>query len=92
MKAQDFLKRFPETRPKNDCLYDRGCPECGQRDALQIVIQAAAVVTDGGVDVEGDQEWDEDSVCLCPDCEHTGIVIDFTHDGLDELLTKKGAR
>ena len=34
-------------------------------------------MTDEGEEDHGDIEWDDDSYCCCPECNHDGIVAEF---------------
>lgn len=52
------------------------CPECGEDDGLSVEVRVMARLTGDGTDVEGDQEWDDDSLCVC-DCGHRGKVGSF---------------
>ena len=68
-------------------VFEVGCPACGQADHLQIVITALARLTPGGSDADGDHEWDDGSYCCCPECDHDGIVADFTQTVSDAERT-----
>lgn len=54
------------------------CPDCGNTDNFDVTVTATAKTTDDGSVVEdGDHEWDDDSACVCPACDKTGVVSDF---------------
>lgn len=53
-----------------NCLKGIRCPKCGQTDKFEIAIRAMAIVTDDGAEVHGDMEWDDDSTCICVECDH----------------------
>jgi hypothetical protein len=68
---------------------DLKCPKCGKQDSFriqaQIVIRVMRWVPGTGLPGnmirttanETHAEWDEESVCLCDDCDFTGVVKDF---------------
>jgi hypothetical protein len=76
--------QFPE---ENQCTeeHDRGqnciegmkCPKCSQHTRFKIAIQAWATVEQDSSEVKGDQEWDENSSCICPNCNFSGKVGAF---------------
>lgn len=93
MSPKKFLKKFPDTEPRENCLEDIACPKCGQRD--EFVVQALLHVglRDEGTDAYsdstkhyGDTDWGPNSFCRCPDCDYEGKVRNFTHEGLDKLI------
>lgn len=88
LTARQFLKKFPESRANDNCLLDMGCPECGNRDNFHIDFTGTANVFDDGSDDEGDHEWEGRSPCRC-DCGHTGTVLGFTFNGLDDLIVQE---
>lgn len=57
--------------------YGLACPKCFQTDKLHIVIHATAELTTEGTDPFGDHDWDDNSFCHCPGCDHNGIVATF---------------
>lgn len=59
-------------------LEEMACPTCGQSDLLEIQVQTLAIVRNTGAVMEGDCEWGDDSVCICPVCGHEGTVQTFT--------------
>ena len=64
-------------RPNTNCLTGMSCPHCGNRDELRIAVSGIARVTDDGIEIVGDTEWDDGSFCQCPVCDYDGIVHDF---------------
>ena len=58
-------------------LFDLACPNCGQADTLHITITCTGELTANGSEALGDHEWEDDSFCLCPECEHQGVVENF---------------
>ena len=60
------------------CLADMCCPDCKQNDEFEIAVSVWAKVTDEGSETFGDHEWDDNSVCRCPQCGWTGIVSELT--------------
>lgn len=65
------------TSKNTNCLMDMRCPRCGNDDELRIVVSGIASVTDDGMTLVGDTEWDGGSFCQCPVCDHDGIAHDF---------------
>ena len=59
-------------------LYGLACPKCVQSDALKIEITCFAYVSDQGSEELGSHEWDDNSCCICPDCDYVATVADFT--------------
>ena len=84
---EEFLQKFPDTKPKSNCLMGLACPKCGQRTSLRITSVVIATVFDNGTDRdESDCEWDSKSACRCNGagtCGFEGTVADFTIQGLD---------
>jgi len=64
------------TRNEN-CLAGIACPKCGSPEPFHIVATAQFVVFDSGTDEYSDVEWDDDSLIACPNCGHSGTVIEF---------------
>ena len=63
------------------------CPKCGRRNAINV----GALVTvrldvnedgelEGSEPVDGNHEWDGQSVAGCGNCHHAGYVDDFRTD------------
>lgn len=63
--------------PNENCLAGMRCPKCAQTTRFRIVGTCWSMVYDDGVDETYEHEWDEDSVCACPDCGHIAKVKDF---------------
>lgn len=54
------------------------CPRCGQEDDFRITATTAFDVTDDGTgDIQGDIEWEDDSLIMCLACKHGGTVAEF---------------
>ena len=66
-----------------NCLEGMTCPKCGQTEALHIAVTSWVKMTDDGTDgmADGlpsyDTEWDENSPCQCPECDHFGVAHEF---------------
>lgn len=60
-----------------NCLAGMRCPSCGHADELRIEVIAVAKVTDDGVELVGDTEWNDDSFCQCDVCDHSATVSAF---------------
>lgn len=87
MTAEEFIAKFPDvTVVNNNCLEDRGCTNCGQRERLAVTMTAVFALLDSGTDDHEDTEWDVNSPCECKACGRTGTVADFEIEGLDALL------
>lgn len=56
------------------------CPKCKHEDSFKICAAIWCDVTDEGSEVEGDHEWDEESLIHCGSCGHGGTVNQFTAD------------
>lgn len=52
------------------------CPKCRQTGYLNIECVVMAHVNDAGADYDGDVYWDNESPCICPECEWEGRVED----------------
>jgi hypothetical protein len=62
------------------CIDGMCCPKCGHYEAFEIYVTQSAMtyVHDDGTDFDGgDTEWDADSDCRCPECDHLATVADF---------------
>ena len=62
--------------------HDLKCPKCGFEEG-PFVIEATITTMihlyeDGTDDPGGDTEWSDDSYCRCTDCDHDGVVADFS--------------
>ena len=80
---------------------DLKCPKCGKQDSFriqaQIVIRVVRWCPGGPVAGlgsgpmtrttanENHAEWDEESVCLCDDCDFTGVVKDFKEEKNEKM-------
>lgn len=67
-----------------NCLEGLRCPDCGNADRLRIVARVMADVTDDGAEMaHGSQlDWDDDSLAVCPECDHDGPLAGFRDRGL----------
>ena len=61
-----------------NCLEGMRCPKCGCATELLIAATAWFRVTDDGTDEYHDVEWDDNSPCRCPVCEHQSTVGEFS--------------
>jgi Zn ribbon nucleic-acid-binding protein len=63
----------------HNCLEGLRCPDCGNADRLRIVARIMADVTDDGAEMaHGSQmDWDDDSMAVCPECDHDGPLAGF---------------
>ena len=71
-------------QPNQNCLEGLRCPGCGNADRLRIVARIMADVTDDGAEMaHGTQmDWDDDSLAVCPECDHDGPLAGFRDRGL----------
>lgn len=53
------------------------CPQCGQSDKLEVDITATCEVSAHELEIVSDYEWDRDSHCRCPQCDHEDTVAGF---------------
>jgi predicted RNA-binding Zn-ribbon protein involved in translation (DUF1610 family) len=61
--------------------WEMACPKCGSDEDIQVSAMIWITLTeDGTEDNGGDTEWDNESLCLCGKCGHSGIVRDFECD------------
>jgi len=65
-------------RGSTNCLAGFRCPDCGNFETFRIEVSAVATVTDDGIEITGDTEWNDASFCHCPECERDGVVREFT--------------
>lgn len=87
MRLFDFMRAFPTAPPRTGLLTDIACPQCGQREAFNIVASTMACVEDHEVEPIGYLNWDPGAACVCRQCSHQALVKDFTLPGLDEAIT-----
>lgn len=60
-----------------NCLEGMACPKCGSEGPFKIVITAWALMFDDGIEETDESEWDDESPCICHECNHLGTVKDF---------------
>ena len=60
-------------------LYRLACPECGEDDRLQILVETMVDLSpDGTTEVDNPiHEWREANYCACQSCGHEATVSDF---------------
>ena len=58
-------------------IFGIACPKCGSDDDLRVVIRVVAELSADGTKPFGDQEWDDESPCVCNGCEFAGYVGQF---------------
>ena len=55
------------------------CPQCGSEGPFRIRCQVLVLMDDDGtLDDLGGSEWEDDSLCECDECDHSGTVKDYT--------------
>lgn len=67
----------PPEDPNSNALVGFMCPQCGQREHVEITAEATIVLTDNGVTETTDPEWHDYSTAKCPDCELVNVVTVF---------------
>ena len=61
-----------------NCLAGIKCPQCGYEDKFRIECHVVMTVTDEGTeDIAGDVEWQDESWCVCANCERQGELRSF---------------
>ena len=71
-----------------NCLKGMRCPECGNEDYFQILVNQIYDVSDDGADDGGrDVDWDESNWCWCNDCNEHGTVGYFQTDEPEKEAT-----
>jgi len=60
-----------------NCLEGFKCPECGVLEPFYIEVITTVTMFDEGSDNHGDLTWEDDSYCVCSECEYEGKVKDF---------------
>jgi DNA-directed RNA polymerase subunit RPC12/RpoP len=90
MTPQEFIAKFLDRTEdiNTNVLEDIACPNCGSRSCFKIIVSCIADVLDDGIDGTEDSDWDEQSHIDCKECQHSGIVKDFTVKGLDDFLSE----
>lgn len=67
--------------PNENCLEGMQCPSCGSFGPFNIEMTVVCMVYDNGTEhPEGDSEWNDESHCLCTQCDHEGAVKEFRQD------------
>lgn len=61
------------------------CPSCKRDDQLRIAVKMWADLGGEGTDAEGDQEWDDNSSCVCG-CGWSGIVSEAKSEPVNVWL------
>jgi DNA-directed RNA polymerase subunit RPC12/RpoP len=61
-----------------NCLEGFRCPHCDSEAEFRIEVCTVVTFTDAGsTDTGADLEWQDDSYCECPACDHAATVKDF---------------
>lgn len=66
----------------NNVLEGMTCPQCGNEEPFIIEMTGAFKVFDNGTEDMYDTNWDDDSECVCGDCDFAGHVFDFRNGHL----------
>lgn len=75
------MKSYHMTNPNKNCLKGMRCPECGSYGPFLIEAKVTILIYDDGTEDDGtDTEWEDDSYCHCPECNHAGDVKEFTEE------------
>jgi hypothetical protein len=68
-----------DENPNTNCLEGMQCPECKSYGPFCIDVLMTVTVYDNGTEDDGgDTEWDENSRCICPQCDYAATVAEFT--------------
>jgi hypothetical protein len=92
MTVDELLAKFPKLPLRENCMTDKVCPYCGNRDWLRIEMTSIFVMSDEGTEEYGDTDYTDESYAACADsagCNFAGRVVDFSFDGLDEAIHEK---
>lgn len=61
----------------SNCLEGLRCPDCGNDSRFYIAGTALFEVFDDGTGDVEQIDWEDDSNCLCPNCQKSGKVSEF---------------
>lgn len=67
-----------------ESLDDMQCPKCGQTEVFHIAATVWGAFTAQGFDMDAadlpshDNDWNQYAACMCPKCQHTALVEDFS--------------
>jgi hypothetical protein len=76
--ANAIAKMGASSMINTNCLEGMHCPKCDNDNRFDISAVILMRVTDDGTEDLGvGHEWDDESFCACPECQHTGTVKDF---------------
>lgn len=64
--------------PLQNLLGGMRCPNCGEDEALFIMVSGMALVTRTVLDADHDHTWGPSSRCECPTCGFVGTVHKFS--------------
>lgn len=64
--------------PNTNCLFGMACPQCQSDGLFHIEVRCIVTVYDDGVGDTETTEWQDNSVCGCSACGHSGTVARFT--------------
>ena len=81
-ELKSHIDQLPAPSIENLC-----CPKCGQDQCFVVEVWSRLMMFRDGVTLQEDrhEEWDDDSYCRCPICEHVGEVLEFRKDVQDFL-------
>lgn len=60
-----------------NCLEGYRCPKCKSEGPFRIVGTSEFTVWDDGTEDHSDVQWDDDSTCVCTQCDFGGTLGDF---------------
>lgn len=95
LEEDKFMSENHQPSGKNsNCLDGMCCPDCGNEDELLIAATMFVSVRDDGTDPyvgtfeDHSQDWDDNSACKCPECQHVGTVGEFKGKDPEDLLAE----
>lgn len=89
-----MTEKHQPTGKNTNCLDGMCCPDCGNEDELLIAATMLVSVKDDGTDPyarsvrDYSQDWDDNSACECPECQHVGTVGEFKGKDPEDLLAE----
>lgn len=72
--------------------WDMTCPKCDHDDSLRVEVRTWVDLLPHGTDGFSDHEWDDDSDCMCENCQWAGKVADARIDIVQASLRAANQR
>jgi hypothetical protein len=82
-KANDFFRKDLGDHEKSPRIKHLECPSCSHRGSFKIQVKEYLLMFHDYLELDRSQdaEWDHESRCVCPSCNHQGIVSQFQAKG-----------